>query len=177
MIKDKIKYKIQSSGLFHKNSPMRLWILGFVFLVSVASKPLPPLDVIMELERQPEVPGLAIINVKVTPLIEQSDLNVQIDLPKGLKLFHGVERWNGVLEVNKMHTFQYQVYIPDKKIYEIKTSVTLKLLTGETVRREEGLEIIPEGVKRELKKRPEKKGKDRGVIEFKGGDERKTNKK
>ncbi|MBI4378309.1 MAG: hypothetical protein HY578_04345 [Nitrospinae bacterium] len=174
---DKTRYKTQNSGLFHENSPMRLLILVFVFLISLSSKPLPPVDIIMELERQPEVPGLAIINVKVTPLIEQSDLNVQIELPEGLKLFRGVERWNGILEVNKMHTFQYQVYIPDKKIYEIKASVTLRLLTGETVKREEGLEIIPEGVKRELKKLPEKKGKDRGVIEFKGGDERKTNKK
>ncbi len=141
-------------------------LLSYLFLT--ASKPLPPIDVAMELIKQPEIPGAAVINVKVTPLIEHSSLDVQIKIPEKLKLTGGAEKWNGVLEMDKTQTFQYNVYIPDNDIYEIKASVTLKLLTGETVKREEILEINPAGKKKAHKKMPVKKGDGRGVIEFKG---------
>ncbi|MBI3813317.1 MAG: hypothetical protein HY279_02470, partial [Nitrospinae bacterium] len=95
-------------------------------------------------------------------------LEVRIEIPEKLKLVGGVEKWSGILEVDKVQTFQYSVYIPDNNIYEIKSSVTLKLLTGETVKREETLEINPTGKKKGHKKLPEKKGEGRGVVEFKG---------
>jgi len=80
----------------------------------------------------------------------------------------GAKRWNGILEVDKTEIFQYQIYIPDSKTYELKAVIILRMITGETVRREETLEINPVAKKNEYKKNHIKEGKDRGVIEFKG---------
>lgn len=143
-------------------------IFSLLFLLLIASKPIPPIEVIIGLSKQPIVPGIAIVNLKVIPLVEHSNIDIQIELPEKLRLISGTKKWNGILEVDKTETFLYQIYIPDSKTYELKAVIILKMITGETVRREETLEINPVAKKNEYKKNHIKEGKDRGVIEFKG---------
>lgn len=143
-------------------------IFSLLFLLLIASKPIPPIEVIIGFSKQPIVPGIAIVNLKVIPLVEHSNIDIQIELPEKLRLITGTKKWNGILEVDKTETFQYQIYIPDSKTYELKAVIILKMITGETVRREETLEINPVAKKNEYKKNHIKEGKDRGVIEFKG---------
>ncbi|MBI3585214.1 MAG: hypothetical protein HY096_14855 [Nitrospinae bacterium] len=144
----------------------------FLLLIScflfIASKPIPPIEVIIGLSKQPVVPGIAIVNLKVIPLVEHSNIDIQIELPEKLRLVSGIKKWNGILEADKTETFQYQIYVPDSKTYELKAVIILRMITGETVRREETLEINPVAKKNEYKKNHIKEGKDRGVIEFKG---------
>jgi hypothetical protein len=145
-------------------------VQGFIlfFLLFTASKPIPPIDAVIELAKQPEIPGIAIVNLKIIPLMEHSNIRVEIELPEKLRLIDGEGKWSGVLEVDKTEAFQYKIYIPDNKTYEIKAVIILKMISGETVRREETLEINPAAKKKEYKKNQIKEGKDRGVIEFKG---------
>lgn len=155
---------------FSKNRISRVISIFFpiLFLLLISSKPIPPIEVIIGLSKQPVVPGIAIINLKVIPLIEHSNIDIQIELPEKLRLVSGTKKWNGILEVDKTETFQYQIYIPDSKTYELKAVIILKMVTGETVRREEALEINTVAKNKEYKKNHIKEGKDRGVIEFKG---------
>ena len=139
------------------------------FIISLAvSKPIPPIDVIIEFAKQPAIPGIAVVNLKLIPLIKHSNIDVHIELSEKLRLINGVGKWNGILEADKTETFQYQIYIPDNKAYELKAVIILKMITGETVRREEVLEINPAVKKKKLKKNHTKEEKGRGVIEFKG---------
>lgn len=144
------------------------FFLPLLFLLLIASKPIPPIEVIIGLSKQPVVPGIAIVNLKVIPLVEHSNIDIQMEIPENLRLTSGIKKWNGILEVDKTETFQYQIYIPDSKTYELKAVIILKMITGETVRREETLEINPIAKNKEYKKNHIKEGKDRGVIEFKG---------
>jgi len=139
------------------------------FIISLAvSKPIPPIDVVIEFAKQPAIPGIAVVNLKLIPLIEHSNIDIQIELSEKLILSSGTKKWNGILEADKTETFQYQIYIPDNKAYELKAVIILKMITGETVRREEVLEINPAVKKKKLKKNHTKEEKGRGVIEFKG---------
>ncbi len=143
-------------------------IFSLLFLLLIASKPIPPIEVIIEFAKQPAIPGIAVVNLKLIPLIEHSNIDIRIELPEKLRLISGTKKWNGILEVDKTETFQYQIYIPDSKTYELKAVIIVKMITGETVRREETLEVNPVAKKNEYKKNQIKEGKDRGVIEFKG---------
>src|SRR3990167_683685 len=90
-------------------------IFSLLFLLLIASKPIPPIDVIIELAKQPSIHGMAVVNLKVIPLVEHSNIDIQIELPEKLRLLSGTKKWNGILETDKTETFQYQIYIPDSK--------------------------------------------------------------
>lgn len=156
--------------LFSNNriSNIAFIFLSLILLMLTASKPIPPVDIIIELAKQPSIPGMALVNLKIIPLIGHSNINIEIKLPEELRLIKGAKKWSGMLKVDKTETFQYQIYIPDSKTYEVKAVITLKIITGETVRREEILEINPVAKNKEFRKNHAKEGKGRGVIEFKG---------
>jgi len=158
------KFKLYSIVLF-----VFMFLFFSPFIISLAaSKPIPPIDVVIEFDKHPAIPGIAIVNLKLIPLIKHSNIDVHIELPEKLRLINGVGKWRGILEVDKTETFQYKIYIPDNKTYGLKAIIILKMITGEAVRREEVLEINPVVKKKELKKNHTQEEKGRGVIEFKG---------
>src|SRR3989338_6322609 len=144
------KFKLYSIVLF-----VFMFLFFSPFIISLAaSKPIPPIDVVIEFDKHPAIPGIAIVNLKLIPLIKHSNIDVHIELPEKLRLINGVGKWSGILEVDKT--------------YGLKAIIILKMITGEAVRREEVLEINPVVKKKELKKNHTQEEKGRRVIEFKG---------
>src|SRR3989304_4511342 len=79
------------------------------FIISLAaSKPIPPIDVIIEFAKQPAIPGIAVVNLKLIPLIEHSNIDVHIELSEKLRLINGVGKWTGILEEDKTKPFHIQ---------------------------------------------------------------------